>query len=338
MLRDMDMTSLSTWSGNDYVKPTPPPSYLQAQDYVLMHSLATSPRKEKCACVKWKRKWRNGKRKRKINCLICETRLCSIYLYKKNMNFVLSAAASVVYFLKTRQKRKAWRDENSSLVVFLLTLYTQYTQLPAVVIRRVCISSFSPSPLFQARLCTPRQWGHYRRRFSSPCGLKRNIPSTWWLWFHYIVSALKSHGKSTWVLWEGLWKSLPSSGVIGCFLFFCNSSRVFWSSRRSILVPTKMIGVCGQWWRNLCGLRDRKVLGGIGLELVPQVAMFPSHSRTSTDWQRKSKEEKCPFWDSLGSWSLHTLLALLYPTERILPPDPQPKFEPRNYQTRSKDR
>ena len=56
MLRDMDMTSLSTWSGNDYVKPTPPPSYLQAQDYVLMHSLATSPRKEKCACVKWKRK------------------------------------------------------------------------------------------------------------------------------------------------------------------------------------------------------------------------------------------------------------------------------------------
>ena len=24
MLRDMDMTSLSTWSGNDYVKPTPP--------------------------------------------------------------------------------------------------------------------------------------------------------------------------------------------------------------------------------------------------------------------------------------------------------------------------
>jgi len=307
-----------------------------------MHSLAASLRKEKCACVKWKRKWRNGKRKRKINCLICDTRqgcVLFICIKKKNKDKLLFYLPLHQYSFKNKAKEEGmvWR-KLLSLVVFLLTLYTQYTQLPTVVIRRECISSFSPSPLCQARLCTPQQWGHYRRRFSSPCGLKRNIPSTWWLWFHYIVSALKSHGKSTWVLWEGLWKSLPSSGVIGCFLFFCNSSRVFWSSRRSILVPTKMIGVCGQWWRNLCGLRDRKVLGGIGLELVPQVAMFPSHSRTSTDWQRKSKEEKCPFWDSLGSWSLHTLLALLYPTERILPPDPQPKFEPRNYQTRSKDR
>jgi len=52
--------------------------------------------------------------------------------------------------------------------------------------------------------------------------------------------------KNMGVMREKYVKSLPSSGVIGCFLFFCNSSRVFWSSRRSILVPTKMIGVCGQ--------------------------------------------------------------------------------------------
>ena len=226
MLRDMDMTSLSTWSGNDYVKPTPPPSYLQAQDYVLMHSLATSPRKEKCACVKWKRKWRNGKRKRKINCLICDTRqgcVLFICIKKKNKDKLLFYLPLHQYSFKNKAKEEGmvWR-KLLSLVVFLLTLYTQYTQLPTVVIRRECISSFSPSPLCQARLCTPQQWGHYRRRFSSPCGLKRNIPSTWWLWFHYIVSALKSHGKSkTWVLWErNMWRAYLRRGWLVVFCFF----------------------------------------------------------------------------------------------------------------------
>lgn len=70
------------------------------------------------------------------------------------------------------------------------------------------------------------------------------IISTWFIKLHTCVNA--EHSRYFWALVSFANRSACSC-VIGLCLLFASFSMIFWSSRKSLCVPTRIKGVPGQW-------------------------------------------------------------------------------------------
>lgn len=94
----------------------------------------------------------------------------------------------------------------------------------------------------------------------------------------------------------------PCSNVIGFCLFFASFSKVPFSSRRSICVPTSKNGVFWQWCVISGTHCNRKWLWIMQILFFPCDSPFLWRSQKNWDWRRRSIRGKHPSADKTEVW------------------------------------